>query len=690
MFLFQSLKYNYSEDSDEMVKKFKELQPNYVVYDTETTGLDFIKDKPFLLAVGFDRYSFVFEINDKNLKNFDYIRNNTKMLLAHNAKYDFHMMLNIGVDLSDNKLGDTMTIARLTQYADKMSSLSLETIGQEYVHENAKFASKAIQNHLNEINKIRRTELRNYIKEHYPKKYKQILEAYDSRVQFVDHEFNDIFDELDIVYTKPNYQDSYFEKPELMKRYAVDDVVIMLEYLKKSLPILKQVDPGLKIFTRETMLIPIVAKMERLGLQSNQKYLLESRDRVQNYRLKLYKRLHEIIGTSITAGQHKRIKQIFNTKYNIMLMNSDVKALEMVKNYNNDEATKVADLIIELRHIDKWLTTYIEGMLNRISDGKIHTSINNSGAVSGRVSSDMQQQPKNPLLDDEGNELFHPRRVFVNPEGYKTYYFDYSQMELRMQAQYTIDISGGDKNLCRAYIPFDCKSFVTSEMFDVYNPKHLQDWDSGEWVDENDQPWEPVDLHAVTTLMAFPHLTKDHPEFSDYRKYGKVANFLKNYGGGVGAIKAQLGVDDKIAVALDEGYYKAFPKVLDYQKWVTNNLFKYGYVENLYGRRYYMQDSRWFYKAVNYVIQGGCADMVKDRQIAIYEFLKSKNAKSKMLLPIHDEIQVLIHDDEGQLVEQIADIMWNVSDVMKNIPMICDVERTDTSWAEKYKVDYEK
>jgi DNA polymerase-1 len=99
-----------------------------------------------------------------------------------------------------------------------------------------------------------------------------------------------------------------------------------------------------------------------------------------------------------------------------------------------------------------------------------------------------------------------------------------------------------------------------------------------------------------------------------------------------------------------------------------------------------MQDSRWFYKAINYVIQGGCADMVKDRQIAINEFLKSKKANSRILLPIHDEIQVLIKDGEEHLVPMITNIMQDVDTIMKNLPMICDVEMTDTSWAEKYKV----
>jgi DNA polymerase-1 len=178
----------------------------------------------------------------------------------------------------------------------------------------------------------------------------------------------------------------------------------------------------------------------------------------------------------------------------------------------------------------------------------------------------------------------------------------------------------------------------------------------------------------------------DHPEFDHYRKYGKIANFLKNYGGGIGAIMDQLSVTEDIAKALDEGYYKAFPAILDYQKWVTDNLFKYGYIENRFGRRYYMQNSRLFYKAINYVIQGGCADLLKDRQIAVEDFLKYHKLKSKLLLPVHDEIQILIHKDEEHVVSQIKKIMQDVDQYMPNIPMICDVEKTDTNWAEKYKV----
>jgi DNA polymerase-1 len=686
MFLNQKLNYTISDDLNEMVEKFSELQPNYIVYDTETTGLDVIKDKPFLYAVGFHKFIYIFEPTPDNLDIFHKVARRTKMVLAHNAKYDYHMSLNMGLDLSDCKLGDTMTIARLTQYADVNAKLGLEAIGERYVDPSSKFAGKVIQKHINDINKNRRKELRDYIKLNYPKEYSSILEAYDNRVQYLPHTHNLIFSQLDSIYKKPTYFDSYLEKPTLMRQYLADDLVIMLEYLEKVLPVLKKVDPDLKTFRRESRLISQVANMERVGLTADIDYLLERRQAIIEYIEKVYKKLHEKIGSEITVGQHKKIKEIFKVKFEIHLDKSDIQALNDVKKFGNEQATEVAELIVHLRHIEKVISTYIEGMLNRIIDGKIYTNVNNAGAVSGRVSSDMQQQSKEALEDLDGNELFHPRKVFINPKDYTMYYFDYSQMELRMQAQYTIDISGGDKNLCRAYIPFECKSFITGDTFDVHNPIHLAEWDSGEWANENNEPWTPSDLHTITTLTAFPNLTMDHPEFDHYRKYGKIANFLKNYGGGIGAIMDQLSVTEDIAKALDEGYYKAFPAILDYQKWVTDNLFKYGYIENRFGRRYYMQNSRLFYKAINYVIQGGCADLLKDRQIAVEDFLKYHKLKSKLLLPVHDEIQILIHKDEEHVVSQIKKIMQDVDQYMPNIPMICDVEKTDTNWAEKYKV----
>ena len=158
-------------------------------------------------------------------------------------------------------------------------------------------------------------------------------------------------------------------------------------------------------------------------------------------------------------------------------------------------------------------------------------------------------------------------------------------------------------------------------------------------------------------------------------------NFLKNYGGCIDAIKSQIINNDEIASKLNKGYYNAFPKILDYQKWVEDNLTQYGFVENIYGRRYYLQSNNYYYKAYNYIIQGSCADMMKEKELQVYDLLKPY--KSDMLLPIHDEIQISIADGEEYLVPQIKKIMESTSNVIKTIPMTCDVEVTNTSWAEK-------
>lgn len=678
MFLFQKLKYTYKhiEDEKELVEDIRSKIKlyNIAAFDTETTGLRFYTDTPFIAGFGFGTYIWTFPAYITS-SIYSLISEQMKVF-AHNAKYDFHMMWNIGQPIPPHiKYYDSMTVARLTEYSDSLDGIGLDDLGVKYVDPSAKFASKVIREHINQINKRRLKHLRMELKSRGVKDITKRIDAYKARVQFV-------YDDPEIaeLYKEPNYKDSYDENPELMRSYLADDIVLVLEYLKHSLPILEVTDHDWRVMEQESKLIPIIAAVERTGLRADVQYLLNSRLQVIDF-IKLKNEIkNQLTGRYFNSGQHNEIKKYFNEVHGIYLSKTDVGALEEISKLGG-VAGKVADVIIELRTLDKWLSTYIDGMLNRVWNGRIHTSINNSGAVTGRVSSDLQQQPKEPLLDDNGMELFHPRRVFINDEGAKTFYFDYSQMELRLQAHYTLLVSGGDTNLCRAFMPFKCQNMLTGETFDY----KAHDWNSGEWIDENGDVWKPTDLHAVTTLKAFPHLTVDHPDFPKMRKIGKMANFLKNYGGGLGAIHRQLKITEEAAQALNRGYYEAFPKVLDYQKWIEKQLDLYGYVENLLGRRYYIQDRSLYYKTYNYMIQGGCADLMKQKEIALFEFLKDK--KSKMLLPIHDEMQVSIPDDERWIVPHIKAIMDDNDKFMGTLPMLCDVEWTHTNWAEKE--DYE-
>jgi DNA polymerase-1 len=655
-------------------------KPKIIVYDTETTGLNFMTDKPFLYAIGWVGHVYTFDINKILLRKFFEACKEAQYVFAHNAKYDWHMTLNAGVEIPEEvNLADSMTVARLTQYADDPAGISLKALGMKYVDEDSKFAADVIKKKLNEINKERLKNVKEILKEEkdLPTTVGRLFNAYKSeRVQFVEHTYEKWFEFIDSHYSVPNYLDVYKKYPELMQSYAADDVVITLEYLNVALPILNTVDESQTIFNQENELIRVVGELERVGINTDVDYLLSSRLKMLKYKDEIYARLWKLMGKELSSGQHDRIKDVFYDKYDIVMDKCDKDALEDIHEYEVEEATEMANLIIYLRSLDKWLSTYVEGMLDRIIDGRVHTSINNAGAKTGRVSSNYQQQPREALLDLEGTELFHPRRIAINTRDSKTYYFDYSQMELRLQAQYTIDVSGGDKNLCRAFIPLGYTSMFTGEIYDI----NKDDWSSGEWLLDG-KLWE--DLHTATTLEAFPDIEFTEQNFKHYRDLGKRCNFLKNYGGGKNALKESLKISDEIAIALDNGYYKAFPMIKDYQYWVEKELYSYGYVENVFGRRYYLQSSNNFYKAYNYLIQGGCADIVKRKEIEVSHWLKENNLLSRMILPVHDEIQIEVVDGEEHIIEEIKGIMENCSEWVKNIPLVCDVEMTNDSWANK-------
>lgn len=691
--MFQYLARNYELknitndiDFQDFLNQLDADHPDVVVFDTETTGLDITSAKPFLIGVGWNKKVFVFETKKKWLEGFIDGTKKIGFVFAHNAKFDYHMLLNAGVSLVNwNSIADSLVVARLTEYADDLNSIGLEELGEKYVAQDSKFASKVIKEHIKKIDANQLKVLKNHLKEWLKEnKYKfsvtEVIEAYRERIQFIPTPYDDIFKHIDEIYRKANYEDSYKENPDLMISYLADDVVILLEYLKVAIPILNVVDPFYRIFNQENKLIPVIAELERTGMKVDIQYLVDSHYRVKDYIKNVYSELHALTNRVFTSGQHKEIMKYFLEVHSIEMGNCDLKALEALVGIYNDTVTKVAETILELRTLDKWLTTYIDGMLDRVVDGRIHTNINNQGAVTGRVSSDMQQQPKEPLMDKNNNELFHPRRAFINDSGTRTFYFDYSQMELRLQAHYTLILAGGDTNLCRAFMPFNC---VQDGATFQYGKTPLE----GDWLDEKGNKWKPTDLHAVTTLKAFPGLAITDSNFSHYRRLGKLANFLKNYGGGIDAIHRQLKVSEDVAQALNKGYYEAFPKILDYQRWVDNQMQVFGYAENIYGRRYYIKDRRLFYKAYNYIIQGGCADLVKEKEIRVHKFLKDNKLKSKMLLPVHDEIQLAIYSDEEYIVPLIKQILDDNDSVIGTLPMICDVEVTNSNWADKE--DYE-
>ena len=730
--LYKKLKYKdlevkTLEDIEEMKQDFQETfdEIKYFGYDTETTGLNFIKDNPFLLIFGF--YKHIYHWNPATFKEatsamYDIVKQANKMLFAHNAKYDFHMLYNIGTPIPEEiEVSDSITLYRLINNCDdEHASMKLEKLGEKFVDPTAKFASDLIKEILHNLKKERKKMVcTNYKMLTGAKSAEAEWEKYVKRVRFIT-KYHEAFDD----FKEPTYYDAYLADPEMFVSYGIDDVVILLEALEPLGKIYakRYFDPktnsiDTRIWKQENKLIRAIADMERNGFKVDVDYLIESHYRIEKFKEELYAKLHKLTGETWNVGQHDKIKEFFRNKYDINLEKSDKKAIIDLQSHENADVQMIARLIIKLRTVDKWLSTYIDGVLNKImevnGEWKLFTSINNNGAVSGRVSCDLQQMPKlginetdkdangdemflidESLTDDEEHELFHPRKFIIPSDGYTLYFGDFSQMELRIQAFYTILVGHTDYNLCRAYMPYDCYTLnpTTWEKieFDYTNREHIKHAYDWEWFNNKDNTeWEPTDLHTKTTLTAFPEWADktDTKEFKKKWRYlGKSTNFAKNYGCGAKTLASNLGVDIDIATKLSNAYNNAYPGVIQYQQAVQAEMNIKGYVTNLYGRRYYIENSSNFYKANNYVIQGSGADALKEAEIKIYEYLKDK--KSRFILPIHDELAIEVHPDEESFVpKKIKEFMEGCNDVIKYVPMMVEFEKTSTTWADKKEVE---
>ena len=566
-FLFHKFGYKVLEvktlkDIEEMEWDFATSNTRYFAYDTETTGLNFMKDLPFLVIFGFDKNVYIWDANFKEATEsmFKIVLSTDKMLFAHNAKYDYHMLHNIGTPIPESiELSDTITLFRLiSDCDDEFQSMRLEKLGEKYVDPEAKFAGHEIKKMLEKMKAERKKMVcSNYKLLTGEKSATKAWETFTKRVRFIT-EYHECFND----YKEPTYYDAYLDNPELVKYYAIDDVVIILEFLNKAGAIYAKKYFDYKTNTidnrtwkRENQLIRGIATMERNGFKVDVDYLIKSHNKIQKFKDLLYEKLHRLTEDTWTVSQHAEIKNFFNTKYNLNLDKSDKRVIQQLSHNENKEVAEIAKLIIKLRTVDKWLSTYIDGVLNKITEvngeWKLYTSLNNNGTISGRVSCDLQQMPKyainetddddtllldESLTDDDGAELFHPRKFVIPSDGYKLYFLDFSQMELRIQANYTILIGQPDYNLCRAYMPYDCYRVTEPcndrEYFNYKDPEHIQHAYDWKWYNNSDgSEWEPTDLHTKTTLTAFPEFA-DQTETKEFKKkwryLGKSTNFARH------------------------------------------------------------------------------------------------------------------------------------------------------------------
>jgi DNA polymerase-1 len=305
------------------------------------------------------------------------------------------------------------------------------------------------------------------------------------------------------------------------------------------------------------------------------------------------------------------------------------------------------------------------------------------GTVSGRVTSDFQQFPKKGIVTYDGRELFTPRKLVKTPDGDYTgiVYIDYSQIELRIQAMYTILVGHPEPNLCGAYMPYNCKN-NNGQQFDYYNPAHISTWNQ-DWyyADDPTKRWKPIDVHQASTCLMF-NITPDDPKFKELRGDGKRYNFAKNYGASRRRVKEMYpDKSDEEIDRIDAAYYKAFPGVKYYHDYCYRLADAQSYAINLFGVRYYNVSG---HNLINMFIQGSGAFLLKLKIREIYDYCKANNIKSRLQMNIHDELSWKKHKDEAAVFFEFKRIMETWTDTL--VPLVAEMDLTRTVWADKKEV----
>lgn len=547
-----SYRVTYTDDPALITRKLKEAKPLWITYDTETTGLHLKKDVPFLGAVCWttstDRQQgevFVFPTNTFVLRELPKWASSVERVYAHNTTFDMHMSANIIGDepvLSIQNWGDTQGLCRLIFEAvsarDGGDTLKLKDISKKYIDPNADKYEKAVKSWLQAKNRATNKILTALIRgAGYTRKEFDALQKADELTE----ELYDIYKTWDKEYPKATYQDVPME---IMLPYVASDVIFTDILVHKALPVVyNRKQDG--IMEMEFELLRVVYKMERAGIEVDRDYLMESNERLAQYVKSLRQKMYALAGREFSVGQHQVIKEIYTERLGYMPKSTD-KAFLSQQAATGDELAKT---ISRLRRLEKWKQVYIERILEVSEhDGYFYSQCGQFNPVSGRFSGDAQQFPKDKIEDDEGNHVFYPRRAFKM----RGYYLDYSQVELRYQAHHTLVLFGGDLNLCRAYMPFQCVHYQTGELYSYgtfenrwrWNElrpgapanKHWEDQLKEGWsawvVPETGKPWVPTDVHSATSLRALAIMGLDitqmtADELKKWRDIGKRFNFMR-------------------------------------------------------------------------------------------------------------------------------------------------------------------
>src|SRR3989338_6104808 len=380
----------------------------------------------------------------------------------------------------------------------------------------------------------------------------------------------------------------------------------------------------------ELPLIPVIYAMEKIGILIDSEFLKKLSAETEKKLTVLQKKIWDICGTEFNINSPKQLSEMLFEKMGLT-------AKRLKKTGTGAKSTRESELLklkgihpvitelLSYRELAKLKSTYLDTLPPMAdANGRVHTTYDQAGTVTGRLSSSDPNLQNIPIRSETGREV---RKAFLARQGFELVAFDYSQLELRIAA-----ILSRDKKMTRAFA-------------------------------------EGKDIHTATAVEIFN--VRENEVTDSMRREAKVINFGILYGMGVNALSQALEVPRDKAQEFWEEYFRDFDGVYKFLEETKRKAREKGYVETLFGRRRYLPEiysqAEYIRKeaermATNAPIQGTAADIVKLGMIRAQEFIdKNLTGNAFQLLQIHDELLFEVKKEKmGFFAKSIRQILEEI------------------------------
>lgn len=390
-------------------------------------------------------------------------------------------------------------------------------------------------------------------------------------------------------------------------------------------PLKKAVEnEGMETLLREVELplVPVLAEMELTGVRIDTAALKEAEIDMTRRLNDLETEIFNLAGEKFNVASPAKVGEIL---FDRLALDPKAKKTKTGQYSTSEDVLEkllpkhpIVEKIMKFRALKKLLNTYLTALPAAINPetGRVHTNYNQTVTATGRLSSSAPNLQNIPVRDDDGREI---RRAFIAEPGSLFLSADYSQIELRLLADFSHD-------------PIMTDAFIHGK-----------------------------DIHAITAAKIY-HKTVEEVSANE-RRNAKTANFGIVYGISAFGLSSRLGIPRAEAKDIIDNYFETFPTVRKYMSDSVEHAREKGFVETRMGRRRILPDInsrnpvvRGYAErnAINAPLQGTAADIIKVAMIRIFDEMKRRNLKSKMIMQVHDELNFNVPEDEVALMQELV------------------------------------